>query len=102
MKSKWIPAVLAAAFLACHANAHHSFAKFDSRRSIELAGEITEVRWQNPHIQFTLAARGEDGETRIWTLETASPGILRRSGITSDNVSVGDVVRVAGDRKSVV
>ena len=77
--------------------AHHSFAKFDQQRSIEIEGEVTEVRWQNPHIQFTLAARGEDGELRIWQLETASPGILRRTGVTADNVKVGDMVRVAGN-----
>jgi hypothetical protein len=80
------------------AEAHHSFAKFDQQRSIELEGEITEVRWQNPHIQFTLAATGSGGaEDEIWRLETASPGILRRTGITDGNVRVGDIVRVAGN-----
>lgn len=97
MKGSWLLAAVAAAVIAGPTQAHHSFAKFDSQRSIEIAGEITDVRWQNPHIQFTLAARGEDGGTRVWTLETASPGILRRSGITAGNVSVGDTVRVAGN-----
>ena len=97
MKGSWFLVAVATAMLASPTQAHHSFAKFDSQRSIEIAGEITDVRWQNPHIQFTLAARSEDGGTRVWTLETASPGILRRSGITADNVSVGDMVRVAGN-----
>jgi hypothetical protein len=97
MKGSWLFGVVATAMVAGTAWAHHSFAKFDSRRSIEIAGEITEVRWQNPHIQFTLAERGEDGAIRSWTLETASPGILRRAGITAGNVNVGDMVRVAGN-----
>jgi hypothetical protein len=77
--------------------AHHSFAKFDQQRSIQIEGEVTEVRWQNPHIQFTVEGRGEDGQTRTWHLESASPGILRRSGINAGEVAVGDVVRVAGN-----
>jgi len=90
--------VLAAAMIACPAQAHHSFAKFDLQQNIELEGEITEVRWQNPHIQFTLAARGADGaEAGVWRLETNSPGILRRTGITDGNVRVGDVVKVSGN-----
>lgn len=97
MKGSWLLGALTSAVLVSPARAHHSFAKFDSQRSIEIAGEITDVRWQNPHIQFTLVARGEDGVVRIWKLETASPGILRRTGITADAVSVGDMVRVAGN-----
>ena len=97
MKCSWLLGAVATAMLASPVRAHHSFAKFDSQRSIEIEGELTEVRWQNPHIQFTLAGRGEDGELRIWQLETASPGILRRTGITEGAVSVGDQVRVAGN-----
>jgi hypothetical protein len=79
------------------AEAHHSFAKFDQQKSIELEGEITEVSWQNPHIRFTLQGAGSDGKAQVWHLETASPGILRRAGITAGNVAVGDLVKVAGN-----
>jgi len=79
------------------AQAHHSFAKFDRQRSIELEGELAEVRWQNPHVQFTLRGRGADGQVQTWVLETNSPGILRRAGIGPDLVAVGDHVKVAGN-----
>src|SRR5690606_35595348 len=79
------------------AAAHHSFAKFDTRRSIELEGELVELRWQNPHVTFELRGRGPDGVERIWELETNSPGILRRAGVAPGLVSVGDRVRVAGN-----
>jgi hypothetical protein len=88
---------VAGVFAAAVADAHHSFAKFDLQRSIEIEGEITEVRWQNPHIEFTLQGRGEDGREQTWQLETNSPGILRRAGIDDGNVAVGDQVRVAGN-----
>ena len=63
------------------AAAHHSFAKFDRQRTIELEGELVEVRWQNPHVQFTLRSLGTDGKAQDWRLETNSPGILRRTGV---------------------
>jgi hypothetical protein len=79
------------------AQAHHSFAKFDLQSSIEIEGEVTAVSWQNPHIRFTVQGSGADGRAQEWHLETNSPGILRRAGITDGNVAVGDRVRVAGN-----
>jgi hypothetical protein len=79
------------------AAAHHSFAKFDRERSIELEGDLTEVRWQNPHVTFELRARGADGQVQTWELETNSPGILRRTGVGPGLVAVGDRVKVAGN-----
>jgi hypothetical protein len=90
--------ILVAAFAAIGpVHAHHSFAKFDQQSSIEIEGEVTEVRWQNPHIRFTVLGAGADGRVQTWNLETNSPGILRRSGIVDGLVAVGDHVRVAGN-----
>jgi len=87
----------AAVFIANPLEAHHSFAKFDQQTTIELEGEITEVRWQNPHVHFTLRGSADGGEERIWDLETNSPGILRRMNVNPGLVNVGDRVRVAGN-----
>lgn len=86
-----------AAAICTPALAHHSFAKFDRARVIELRGELTEVFWQNPHIRFTLRGGEAAGAEQIWHLETNSPGILRRTGITAGMVAVGDRVLVAGN-----
>lgn len=88
-----LPAILVAG----NVGAHHSFAKFDLQAMIEIEGEISDVRWQNPHVNFGLTASAADGTTETWTLETNSPGILRRIGINDGNVAVGDRVRVAGN-----
>ena len=91
-------ALLCVSLLICApASAHHSFAKFDRQRSIELEGELVEVKWQNPHVQFTLRSRGADGQVQNWRLETNSPGILRRTGVGPELVAVGDRVKVAGN-----
>jgi hypothetical protein len=78
------------------AAAHHSFAKFDNQRTIEVEGEITAVHWINPHVHLTIRGRSEGGSVQDWDMETNSPGILRRTGIDESQVSVGDYVRVAG------
>jgi hypothetical protein len=77
--------------------AHHSFAKFDQGTIVEMEGEITEVLWQNPHVRFTLRGGPAGDAAQVWHLETNSPGILRRLGIPSDSVAVGDSVLVAGN-----
>jgi hypothetical protein len=77
-------------------HAHHSFAKFDNQRTIEVEGEITAVYWRNPHVHLTIRGRSEGGGVQDWDLETSSPGILRRTGINASQVNVGDYVRVAG------
>jgi hypothetical protein len=64
----------ASLLIAAPASAHHSFAKFDRQRSIELEGELAEVRWQNPHVQYTLRSRGADGKEQTWKLEHAARG----------------------------
>jgi hypothetical protein len=77
--------------------AHHSFAKFDRQQTVEVEGELIDVRWQNPHVHFTLRGRIGEGAVQDWDLEANSPGILRRMGVTADLVAVGDHVRVSGN-----
>ena len=62
----------------------------------EVEGVVTEFRWQNPHVVFTLRVPGEQGETE-WEIETLSISGISRWGITRDLVNVGDRLRVAGN-----
>jgi hypothetical protein len=80
------------------AKAHHSVtASFDTANIVELEGEITDVRWQNPHVRFTVEATGENGDTQRWDIESASVSILRRMDLSRDVLGVGQRVRVAGN-----
>lgn len=99
MSRKMVWAYLTAGILALPVcgNAHHSFAKFDNQRTIELEGDIVAVRWQNPHVHLSVRGRVEGGSIANWDLETNSPGILRRTGIDASEIKVGDHVRVAGN-----
>lgn len=76
-------------------SAHHSVrGTFDADTVAEMAGVVTEVRWQNPHVRFTVAVDGEGGE--LWEIETTSLSTLRRRKLNADFLSPGDEVRIAG------
>ncbi len=76
---------------------HHSqFGRYETDTISELEGEITRVQWRNPHVVFWLNVTEEDGQAAVWEIETTALGTLRRMGVTSDLVNVGDHVRVAG------
>lgn len=86
----------AMALTAAHsAFAHHSVA-FYAADKIELAGEITNIRWQNPHIKFSLKTVGPDGAAKTWQLEGSSIFLREKDGVTRDLFRVGDAVRVYG------
>ena len=83
--------------------AHHSFAAtFDVEVVNELEGEVTSLRWRNPHVLFTLLTTDEQGSEVTYEIESHSLSLLRRMEISADALSVGDVVRVAGhpDRRT--
>lgn len=83
---------------ATEGSAHHSVAAgFDPQQMIELEGELTEIRWQNPHILLTLAVTGSDGRAVSWELETLSANGIGRTGIARDLFRLGDRIKVAGN-----
>jgi hypothetical protein len=92
-------AVLAAGAFAARASAHHSVsAWFDTTSSLtELEGEVTEMRWQNPHVVFTLRVADGSGRSTLWDIETLSISGIQRWGITQDLFGVGDELKVAGN-----
>jgi hypothetical protein len=97
--SQWVAALPGgiAACVACAAHAHHSVsAWFDTTSTTEVEGVVTDFRWQNPHVVFTMRVPGERGET-LWEIETLSISGISRWGITRELVNVGDRLRVAGN-----
>jgi len=79
--------------------AHHSVAYYSSGR-IELAGEITTIRWQNPHIGFELRTVDSDGAAKTWRLESSAIYLREKDGVTRDLFRVGDRVKVFGRTSS--
>ena len=77
--------------------AHHAFsADFDVNKPVKLAGPVTRVEWQNPHVWFYVDVKDEAGKVTNWAFETASTTGLARSGWTRGSLKVGDAVSVEG------
>jgi hypothetical protein len=78
------------------AAAHHSAAVYyDTSTIIEVRGVLTDVRWHNPHIAFTVVSREDDAEVE-WLVESNSVSSLRALGVTEDQLTPGSLVTVAG------
>jgi Family of unknown function (DUF6152) len=94
-------AVVIAGFGLCSAvsvEAHHSVAaEFDTSKQGELAGEITQVWFTNPHIRYQLSVTNPDGSTEDWELQAGNVTNLRRQNWFEDTLKVGDRITVAGD-----
>src|SRR5579859_3516425 len=74
--------------------AHHSFAMYDNDHQIKLSGTVTSFDWNNPHVYIELATNDEQGATRGYTVECASPGILNRVGWKFNMIKRGDKITV--------
>ena len=88
-------AALGAVLAASPALAHHPFASdFDASQPVRLAGTVAQVDWNNPHVYIELASDDGQGETKGYTVECASPGILNRVGWKFNMIKPGDKITV--------
>jgi hypothetical protein len=89
-----VSAGLFAALLTPLATGHHSAnVTYDTDRTIEVSGAVTDIVWRNPHVRFSLAP--SDGGP-AWDIESNSVSILQRMGVTPERIKAGDTVTVAG------
>jgi hypothetical protein len=88
-------AAVAVTIFAVPALGHHSFAMFDSDKTVTLAGTVKEFEWTNPHswIRIT-AADAASGAVGEWAFEMGSPGQLGSRGMKPDSMKPGDKITV--------
>jgi hypothetical protein len=85
--------LLTTALMSGAASAHHSFAMFDRSKEVTLIGTVKDFQWTNPHCWIQLLVMS-DGDSKEWSLEGGSPGILGRSGWKRTSLKKGDRVTV--------
>lgn len=56
MKRRNFVYLISGALLAAPVLAHHGWSSFDQDKPLYLSGTLTQVRWQNPHIEVMLRA----------------------------------------------
>lgn len=86
--------MVAASLLAVPVAGHHSTAAFDNAIVVKIEGEITQVRWINPHASFKLEGTAEGGPDGLWTIEMTAPNVLMNDGWKRNSLQVGDKVTV--------
>jgi hypothetical protein len=70
--------------------AHHSFAMFDSQKSVTLQGTIKDFQWTNPHSWIYLMVKDSTGNDVEWGIEGGGPNGLARFGWTRSSLKPGD------------
>jgi hypothetical protein len=77
------------------AMAHHSFAMFDSDRTIAITGVVRDFQWINPHVLIWVDVMEEGAEEPVtWAVEMTSVGNMRREGWNRETLTPGDNVEV--------
>lgn len=71
------------------ASAHHSYAMFDPDTTLTVSATVVKWEWTNPHTFLKVI---ETGTGKAWALESGSPGILSRQGLTRTTFKPGDKV----------
>lgn len=82
-------------FTAAVAAAHHSVVvNFDTAKTMDVTGKITDVDIRNPHSQITLEVAGPDGSVREFFVEWSDKNSLIRRRVPHDRLHVGDTVTI--------
>jgi hypothetical protein len=77
---------ITAAAIAAPAFAHHSFAMFDSDKTVTLNGTVKEFEWTNPHSWIRINVADANGIERQWAIEMGSPAQIAGRGWKSDTI----------------
>jgi len=78
------------------ADAHHSPAAFDTRKTMTISGMVKKYEWFNPHVYVTIEQTRDDGTKVEWEIECVAPAMMTRLGWTRETLRIGDVLTVTG------
>ena len=74
--------------------AHHGNSAYDEEHWITITGTVTEFVWANPHCQIFMDVKDDKGAVVNWSIESQSPGILKRNEWTRTSVKQGDQITI--------
>ncbi|HEY5622224.1 MAG TPA: DUF6152 family protein [Gammaproteobacteria bacterium] len=76
------------------ASSHHSRAHYTGPM-LELEGEVTRLRWGNPHTAVVLKTVAENGEEETWRIDMLGTG-----GLDRETLEVGQRLTIAGPQSA--
>lgn len=91
----WLVGV-AASVVVLPAVAHHSYAVFDLRKRLTVAGTVAKFEWTNPHsyLWVYVPRPGSPKEYDLYAFENGSPTMMSWLGWTKSVLKAGDRVSI--------
>src|SRR5215831_10753621 len=77
-------------------SAHHPLSNYNLDGIRTLEGTLVELRFMNPHSLLTLEVPDRTSHPQQWTVEWAPVLLLRKQGVTSAVLAIGDRLVVTG------
>jgi hypothetical protein len=92
---KWLIG-FTASVLVLPAMAHHSYAVFDLKKRLTVAGTVAKFEWTNPHsyLWVYVPRPGSPKEYDLYGFENGSPTMMSRQGWTKSVLKAGDRVSI--------
>lgn len=78
------------------AQAHHSYAMFDSSTTRTVKGTVAKLEWKNPHTFLWIYVPKPDGARGydLWGFENGAPSVLSARGWKPEAFKAGDPITV--------
>lgn len=92
--SRPIHAAALALICALPAAAHHSFAVFDTAKSVTITGVVKDFQYTNPHCWIDVDVMQPNGSTIMWGFEGGPPSMMRTMGWHYNTLKPGDRITV--------
>jgi hypothetical protein len=79
------------------AEAHHSFALFDTTKTVRLEGTVKGFEWTNPHSWIRFEVVGANDAVDQWLIELPGASTLAREGWNKNYIKAGErlILRVS-------
>lgn len=73
------------------AGAHHSFAMFDTKKTLSIQGTVKDFQWTDPHVWIDMIATTPEGP-KLYSIEAINLRVLKSSGWKFNTLKPGDKV----------
>jgi hypothetical protein len=74
--------------------AHHSFAGYDTTKTLTAEATLKEFRWGAPHSAAVFVIKGPDGKPEDITVAAAAPAMFSKQGFKPRDFEVGDKMEI--------
>jgi hypothetical protein len=74
--------------------AHHGNAAYETDKSVNVKGTVTDYIWSNPHVFVKVDVKDDSGNIAHWIVEAQNPVSMLQIGWTKNTFKSGDEVEI--------